>query len=55
MSIKKILIAALLLPGFSLAQTITTTVGFGPGSGNEVSFRAVAQIVERQNLNIKFV
>ena len=55
MSIKKILVAAMLLPALALAQTVTATVGFGPGSGNEVSFRAVAQVVEKSNPNVKFV
>lgn len=35
-------------------KPITVQIGFGPGSGNEVSFRAMAQLVE-QNTGAKFV
>lgn len=36
-------------------QTITAIVGFGPGSGNELSFRAVAAEIERTNPRVHFV
>lgn len=55
MTIKTILLLAMLAPAVAWAQTITATVGFGPGSGNEVSFRAVAQVIEQTNPGVKFV
>ena len=36
-------------------KPITATVGFAPGSGNEVSFRIVAAQVERANPKLTFV
>jgi len=39
----------------SLDKPVTATVGFAPGSGNEVSFRIVAAQAERTNPKLKFV
>jgi tripartite-type tricarboxylate transporter receptor subunit TctC len=36
-------------------KQITTTIGFTPGSGNELSFRGVAAIVEKNNPGVSFV
>jgi len=58
---KKLLIAFVLIPGLALAwqppqgKPITATTGFGPGSGNEISFRIVAAQVEKTNPNVRFV
>jgi tripartite-type tricarboxylate transporter receptor subunit TctC len=54
MSMKKLLIAAVVVLGitahaFEAPRTVNVTTGFGPGSGNEVSFRAVSAIVEKAN------
>lgn len=53
------LLATLLIATTSLAweptRPITVYVGFVPGSGNEISFRAAAQYVEKNNPNAKFV
>lgn len=54
MNVKKLLaIFAVTLPAAVLAftppKTVTATVGFAPGSGNEVSFRIVSSIVEKQH------
>lgn len=40
---------------FEAPRTVTVTTGFGPGSGNEVSFRAVAAIVEKQNPDTRYM
>lgn len=60
MTIKKILAAttvalSLTVQAFEPPKTVTVTTGFGPGSGNEVSFRAVAAIVEKQNPGTAYV
>lgn len=59
---KRIIAALLLVPALAWAQwtpptgkPITATVGFAPGSGNEVSFRIVAAQVERANPKMTFV
>jgi tripartite-type tricarboxylate transporter receptor subunit TctC len=58
---KHIIAALLLAPALAFAwqppsdKPITATVGFAPGSGNEVSFRIVAAQAERVNPKIKFV
>jgi tripartite-type tricarboxylate transporter receptor subunit TctC len=36
-------------------KTVVATTGFGPGSGNEVSFRFVSSVVEKNNPNIHFI
>ena len=60
MNIKKILaIFAVTLPAMSMAftppKTVTATVGFAPGSGNEVSFRIVSSIVEKQHPGTAYI
>jgi tripartite-type tricarboxylate transporter receptor subunit TctC len=60
MSMKKLLTAAVVVLGitahaFEAPRTVTVTTGFGPGSGNEVSFRAVAAIVEKTNTATSYV
>jgi tripartite-type tricarboxylate transporter receptor subunit TctC len=58
---KRIIAALLLVPAMAWAwqppagKPITATVGFAPGSGNEVSFRIVAAQVERANPKMTFV
>jgi tripartite-type tricarboxylate transporter receptor subunit TctC len=58
---KQLLAMLLLVPALALAweppagKPITATVGFAPGSGNEVSFRIVAAQVERANPKMTFV
>ena len=58
---KKLLATLLLVPTLVFAwqppagKPITATVGFAPGSGNEVSFRIVAAPIERDNPKLNFV
>jgi len=58
---KRIIAALLLAPALAWAwqppagKPVTATVGFAPGSGNEVSFRIVAAQVEKANPNLNFV
>ena len=59
---KHIIATLLLVPALAWAQwtppagkPITATVGFAPGSGNEVSFRIVAAQVEKANPGLTFV
>lgn len=58
---KHIIAALLLVPAMAWAwqppagKPVTATVGFAPGSGNEVSFRIVAAQVERANPKMTFV
>jgi tripartite-type tricarboxylate transporter receptor subunit TctC len=59
---KRVLAVLLLMPALVWAQwappsgkPITATVGFAPGSGNEVSFRIVAAQVERADPKMTFV
>ena len=58
MNIKKILAALVLLPAIAFAweptKQITVIYPNGPGAGNEISFKIVADIVER-NTGAKFV
>lgn len=57
-SIKNAFFAFLLVPILSHAwepsKSINVTVGFAPGSGNEVSFRGVSSVIEKSNPKIKF-
>jgi tripartite-type tricarboxylate transporter receptor subunit TctC len=52
---KRIIAALLLVPAMAWAwqppagKPVTATVGFAPGSGNEVSFRIVSSIAEKNN------
>lgn len=56
---KKLLTLLLLLPALSYAweptKPVNVYIGFAPGSGNEMSFRGVSSIIERQNKNVNFV
>lgn len=58
---KRILAVLLLVPALAWAwqppagKPITATVGFAPGSGNEVSFRIVSSLVEKANPDLHFV
>jgi tripartite-type tricarboxylate transporter receptor subunit TctC len=56
---KKFLLLLLLIPAMTWAweptRPINVYIGFAPGSGNEVSFRGVSSIIEKQNKNINFV
>ena len=56
---KNILAALLLVPVMAWAQwapnkPVNTTVGFAPGSGNEISFRKASEIVSKQNPGVSF-
>jgi tripartite-type tricarboxylate transporter receptor subunit TctC len=53
--IATLLFAPVLAWAWTPPKTVTATVGFAPGSGNEVSFRIVSSIVEKQNPNVNFV
>jgi len=59
MSIKKLLIAALLVPVMAWAwqptKPVTVLIGFQPGSGNEVGFRVLSKQVQIANPDIKFI
>lgn len=59
MSIKKFLIAALLVPVMAWAweptRPVTVIIGFQPGSGNEVGFRVLSKQVQLANPNVNFV
>lgn len=56
---KKLLVAMLLIPTLAFAweptKPITAIVGYGPGSGNEISFRGVAAEVEKSNPKINIL
>ena len=57
--IKKLLLALVLVPALAWCweppRQVTATVGYTPGSGNELSFRGVAAIVEKNNPGISFI
>lgn len=57
--IKKLLLALLMVPVLAQAweppKQVTATVGYTPGSGNELSFRGIAAIVEKNNPGINFI
>lgn len=36
-------------------KTVTVIIGFQPGSGNELSFRKLSSIVEKENPNVTFI
>lgn len=58
---KQLLAILLLIPTLAMAwqppagKPVVATVGFAPGSGNEVSFRIVAAQVEKANPNLNFI
>lgn len=49
------LVAPLQAQSFKPDYPVTATIGFAPGSGNEISFRAVSAIVEKTNPGTNFV
>jgi tripartite-type tricarboxylate transporter receptor subunit TctC len=57
--IKKLLLALLLVPALAWCweppRQVTATVGYTPGSGNELSFRGIAAIVEKNNPGTSFI
>ena len=59
MSIKKLLIAALLVPVLAWAweptRPVTVVIGNTPGAGNEMAFRKLAEIVQKQNPKFVYV
>jgi tripartite-type tricarboxylate transporter receptor subunit TctC len=57
---KRIVATLLLVPVLAWAQwapnkTVNTTIGFAPGSGNEISFRKASDIVMKQNPGVSFL
>jgi tripartite-type tricarboxylate transporter receptor subunit TctC len=59
MSIKKLLIAAVLVPvmawAWEPARPVTVVIGNTPGAGNEMAFRKLAEIVQKRNPNFVYV
>jgi tripartite-type tricarboxylate transporter receptor subunit TctC len=59
MSIKKLLITALLVPVLAFAweptRPVTVIIGNTPGAGNEMAFRKLAEIVQKRNPNFVYV
>ena len=59
MTIKKLLIAALLVPVLACAweptRPVTVYIGNTPGAGNEMAFRKLAEIVQKRNPNFVYV
>jgi len=59
MLIKKLLIAAVLVPVMAWAweptRTVTAIVGNAPGAGNEMAFRKLAEIVTKRNPNFTYI
>jgi tripartite-type tricarboxylate transporter receptor subunit TctC len=58
--IKKLLITALVVTAtavsaFTPSNVVTATVGYAPGSGNELSFRIVSSIVEKANPGTSYI
>lgn len=56
---KRILAILLLVPALAFAwqpdKPVQTSIGFAPGSGNEISFRKASSIVSQQNPGVTFV
>ena len=59
MLIKKLLMAALLVPVMAFAweptKTVTAIVGNAPGAGNEMAFRKLAEIVTKRNPGFTYI
>jgi tripartite-type tricarboxylate transporter receptor subunit TctC len=59
MSIKKLLIAAVLVPVLAFAweptKPVQVYIGNTPGAGNEMAFRKLAEIVQKRNPNFVYV
>ena len=59
MNIKKILAALVLAPAIAFAwepvRPVTVIIGNTPGAGNEMAFRKLAEIVQKNNPNFNFV
>lgn len=59
MSIKKLLIAALIVPVLAWAweptKPVQVVIGNTPGAGNEMAFRKLAEIVQKRNPNFVYV
>ena len=59
MQIKKLLIAALLVPVIAWAweptKPVQVVIGNTPGAGNEMAFRKLAEIVQKRNPNFVYV
>ena len=59
MSIKKLLLTALFVPVLAFAweptKPVTVTIGNTPGAGNEMAFRKLAQIVQKENPKFVYV
>ena len=59
MSIKKLLITALLVPIIAFAwepvKPVVAIVGNAPGAGNEMAFRKLAEIVAKRNPNFTYI
>ena len=59
MSIKKLLLAAFLVPAMAFAwdptKPVTVYIGNTPGAGNEMAFRKLAQIVQKENPKFVYV
>ena len=56
---KRFIVALLFVPVLAWGQwapskPVVTTVGFAPGSGNEISFRKASEIVMKQNPGVSF-
>ena len=56
---KKLLLTLLVVPALAWAQwtpnkPVAATIGFAPGSGNEISFRKASEIVAKQNPGVTF-
>ena len=59
MSIKKLFVALVLAPTLAFAweptKPVTVSIGNTPGAGNEMAFRKLAQIVQKENPKFVFV
>lgn len=50
-----VMLISLAASAWEPSKPINVYIGFAPGSGNEMSFRGVSSIIEKQNKNINFV